>query len=219
MISENSLRRINKFEEKDLIPLICSASALRKEGHLRLLLSRAQSVSLNQNKLYESLLQNYLFAGYPSAMISLKILSEYFPYHNKNLLEKQNLKIFRERGIRNCEKIYGNKFSKLISNVKEFSPELSEWLVLEGYGKVFGRKGLSLKQRELNIISVLGVLKFEDQLYSHINGAFRTKSSREEIQCVLENLRIFGRNEWTDFGVKVLNRYLKEKGIESSIPL
>jgi len=212
--SEKTNKAINEFEEKDLLPLICSAAAFRKEEHLRLLLLKARSLSVKSKKLYESLLQNYLFTGYPSAMISLKIFREYFPHSNKNLLEKPNLEIFSERGIRNCKKIYGNKFSKLISNVEEFSPELSEWLVLEGYGKVLGRKGLSLKQRELNTISVLCVLKFEDQLYSHIKGAFRTGSNKQEIENIFKNLKILESNEWTKFGMKVLNRYLKEKGIE-----
>ena len=79
-------------------------------------------------------------------------------------------------GVVNCKKIYGNKFDKLISNVKEFSPELSKWLVTEGYGKVMGRKGLSLKEREMCNVAVLCSLKYDSQLYSHINGAMRLKN-------------------------------------------
>ncbi len=205
---------INELDKKDVLPLICAAAALRKEVHLRLLLLRAKSLNIDINELYESLLQNYLFTGYPSAMMSLKILKEYFPDHNEDLSEDWDLNRYRDRGIQNCKKIYGKKFEKLISNVKGFSPELSDWLVLEGYGKVMGRKELSLKKRELNIISVLSVLKFEDQLYSHINGAFRTRSSKEEVKRVISSLKIFGTNEWANFGMKVLNRYLKDKGIE-----
>ena len=205
---------INDLEERYLLPLICSAAALRKEDYLRVLLSKAKSLKINQNELYESLLQNYLFTGYPSAMISLKILKEYFSSDNDKLLEDWDLNKYRKRGTQNCKKIYGSKFNKLISNVREFSPELSDWLVLEGYGKVMGRKELSLRKRELNNVSVLAVLKFGDQLYSHINGAFRTKSTREEIKKILYNLVILGSNNWTKFGMKVLNRYLKEKGIE-----
>jgi len=205
---------INELDKKDVLPLICAAAALRKEVHLRLLLLRAKSLNIDINELYESLLQNYLFTGYPSAMMSLKILKEYFPDHNEDLSEDWDLNRYRDRGIQNCKKIYGKKFEKLISNVKGFSPELSDWLVLEGYGKVMGRKELSLKKRELNIISVLSVLKFEDQLYSHINGAFRTRSSKEEVRRVISSLKIFGTNEWANFGMKVLNRYLKDKGIE-----
>ena len=214
VISASKKREINSLNKKDLLPLICSAAALRKDDYLRLFFSRTKSINVNQTELYESLLQNYLFTGYPSAIISLKMLKVYFPGNHEKLSEDWDLNKYRNRGMQNCKKIYGRKFNKLISNVKEFSPELSDWLVLEGYGKVMGRKELSLKKRELNIVSVLSVMKFEDQLYSHINGAFRTKSSKEEIQRVIKNLKIFDSNEWTKFGLKVLNYYLKEKGIE-----
>lgn len=207
-------KEINKIDKRDLLPLICAAAVLRSEIHLRLLLLKAKSLNLDINELYESLLQNYLFAGYPSAIISLKILKEYFPDHDEDLSEDWDLNRYRDRGVQNCKKIYGKKFEKLISNVKSFSPELSDWLVLEGYGKVMGRKKLPLKKREMNIVSVLSVLKFEDQLYSHINGAFRTKSTKEEVKRVLNSLKIFGTSEWANFGMKVLNQYLKDKGIE-----
>jgi len=76
-----------------------------------------------------------------------------------------------------------------------------------------GRKGLSLKQRELNNVSVLTALKFEDQLFSHINGAFRTKASKEEIERVIKNLDILGDKELSKFGMKVLKTYLQQKSL------
>jgi len=214
----NFKNEIHSLDEKEMLPLICAAAALRKENHLRIFLTKAKSIEINKSELYESLLQNYLFTGYPSAMISLKILREFFPNDNIKSSEDRDLNKYKDRGIKNCKKIYGGKFNKLVSNVKDFSPELSDWLVLEGYGKVMGRKGLSLKKRELNNVAVLSVLKFEDQLYSHINGAVRTRSSEEEIKNVFQNLNLLGSNEWTRFGLKVFMRYLKEKGIEYTIP-
>ena len=83
--------------------------------------------------------------------------------------------------------------------------------MLEGYGKVMGRKGLSLKQRELNNVSVLTALKYEDQLYSHINGAFRTNAAKEQIERVIKKLDILGDKELSKFGMKVLKTYLQQK--------
>jgi len=203
--------KIEKLGKNDLLPLICAAAALRKEEHLIALLEKSKLYGVQEKQLYESLLQNYLFTGYPSAMISLKILKDYFPKLENVLQDSWDLNKYRERGTKNCKKIYGRKFDKLISNVKSFSPELSDWLLLEGYGKVMGRKGLSLKQRELNNVSVLTALKFEDQLYSHINGAFRTKSKIEQIERVINNLDLLGDKELSRFGMKVLKTYLKQK--------
>jgi 4-carboxymuconolactone decarboxylase len=214
MLSFSNQNQIYKLGADELLPLICAAAALRKEEHLKLLIERAKFNSIGEKALYESLLQNYLFTGYPSAMISLKILKENYPKQNNSDYESWDLTKYRQRGTKNCKKVYGRKFNKLISNVKSFSPELADWLLLEGYGKVMGRKGLSLKQRELNNVAVLSVLEFEDQLYSHINGAFRTETSMEEVKKVIKNLKIIGANESSRFGLNVLRKYVNQKGID-----
>jgi len=207
-----NLKIIKKLENKYLLPLICAAATLRMDKMLEELIILAKSTRIPNTKLYEALLQNYLFAGYPSAIISLKILNKNVRFSSKASADDMNLYHFRTRGEKNCKAIYGKKYDKLIANVNSFSPELSEWLVLEGYGKVLGREGLSLKERELCIVSVLTVLKFEDQLYSHINGALRVGSTDKDIELAIENLSLLGKKRLSAFGKKVFNRYQKSKG-------
>lgn len=199
------------LNSKNLLPLIAAASALRKMDILREFIVQAKFKQIPFIKIYETSLQNYLFTGYPSALISLKILKEIYP--NKKLIEAadMNLYHFRKRGVANCKKVYGHKFEKLIRNVKNFSPDMAEWLVLEGYGKVLGRRGLNFKERELCIVAILAAMKFEEQLYSHINGAVRAKASIEEIKNVIRSLSFIGNKNLTVFGLKVLDRYEKEK--------
>ncbi|HEY6626342.1 MAG TPA: carboxymuconolactone decarboxylase family protein [Ignavibacteriaceae bacterium] len=199
------------IHSKNLLPLIAAASALRKMEILKSLIAETKNRKIPFKKIYEVLLQNYLFTGYPSALLSLKLLKELYPNKRIPKAADMNLYHFRNRGEANCKKVYGNKFEKLISNVKNFSPDMAEWLLLEGYGKVLGRKGLSLRERELCIVATLAALKFEDQLYSHINGAFREKAPVEEIQSVIESLTLIGEKNISVFGLRVLNRYKKEK--------
>jgi 4-carboxymuconolactone decarboxylase len=201
-----------KLEKKYLLPLICAAAVLRLDEILEQLILVAKRKMIPNIKLYEALLQNYLFAGYPSAIVSLKILSKHDRFNTKTSADDMNLYHFRTRGEENCKAIYGKKYEKLITNVNSFSPELSEWLVLEGYGKVLGRDGLSLKERELCIVSVLSALKFEDQLYSHINGALRVKATNSDVESVIENLNLLGKKSLTAFGKNVLKKYKKNKG-------
>jgi len=202
-----------KLSKKDLLPQIAAVSALNDFNKLRQLILLAKDKKISFTKLYETLLQNYLFAGYPSALSSLKILKEYFPKIKMPKVADMNLYHFRKMGEVRCRKVYGNKYEKLIRNIKKFSPELSEWLLLEGYGKVFGRKGLSFKERELCIVAVLTVMKFEDQLYSHLNGAIKAKATIEEIETVIKNLILIGKKNYSRLGEKVLSRYKVEKGI------
>ena len=207
--------RIRILTKKNLLPLIAAVSTLRKMDMLRELIIQAKFRKIPFIKIYETLLQNYLFAGYPSALLSLKILKEVYPNKKLTKAADMNLYHFRKRGEANCKKVYGNKYEKLISNVKNFSPDMAEWFVLEGYGKVLSRKGLSMKERELCIVAVLTVLKFEDQLYSHINGAYKAKASIDEIYSVIVSLSFIGNRDLTSFGLKVLSRCKKEKGMHA----
>ena len=196
-----------KISEIELLALLSAASVLRKEKQFDLILKEMLAQKYSLNKIYEALLQTYLFAGFPSALISLKKLSN-IKSNNKNYDGYDFIK-YKTCGEKNCREIYGNKFDKLISNVKSFSPELSEWLIVEGYGKVLGRKGLSLKEREICIVSILAALKFKDQLYSHINGAVRVKTKIEVIKKIISNLEIISSKSSAKFGLEVFGDYQK----------
>lgn len=198
--------------KKFLLPQIAAVSALNDFVLLRKLFLKAKFVKIPFTKIYECLLQNYLFSGYPTALSSLKILKECYPKRRLPKSGDMNLYHFKKEGEINCKKVYGIKYEKLLQNISDFSLELSEWLVLEGYGKVLSRPGLSFKERELCIVAVLSALQFEDQLYSHINGAVKAKASLEEIETVINNLKLFGKKKYSGFGMKVLNRYQKREG-------
>ena len=205
--------RYTKLKNHEILSLVAASAVLRKEKILEQLISVAKSKNIPFRKVYETLLQNYLFTGYPSAINSLKILKKFYPGKQIPKSEDMNLYHFKNRGEVNCRQVYGNKYEKLISNISNFSPELSEWLVLEGYGKVLGRKGLSFKERELCIVAVLSALKFEDQLYSHINGAYRLKATVPELISVIENLTLIGGKNYSAFGLRVLKRFIIRKGM------
>lgn len=196
---------IIKIDKKYFLPLLSAASVLGKEIYFRKLLALAKDEKINSKKIYESLLQTYLFAGFPSALISLKTFGEYFKPNIIN--DKYEIDNFKKRGIKNCKKVYGNKYNKLISNVHSFSPELSEWLIIEGYGKTFGRKTLSMKERELCIVSILTALKFKDQLVSHIKGALRCGNTVDDIKISLNNLKLIGENNKANWGLKILSNF------------
>ncbi len=198
-----------KIPAKYILPLIATSSALRKKNILTELLLLAKQKRIPTVKIYEVLLQTYLFAGFPSALISLKLFGEIFPSF-KSKTENFNLAEIKKKGEETCKKVYGEKFKKLITNVKSFSPELSEWLVTEGYGKVLSRETLSLKEREMAIVSMLVVLKYEDQLYSHINGALRQGIKVAEISELIDLLKIFNNKTYPDFGKRVLQKFTKK---------
>ncbi|MBK9099601.1 MAG: hypothetical protein IPM14_16120 [bacterium] len=69
----------NKLKVQEVISLMAASAALRKINILRRLISLAKSREIPFKKIYETLLQNYLFTGYPSAIISLKVFKKLLP--------------------------------------------------------------------------------------------------------------------------------------------
>ena len=206
----NSLTNI---EPKFLLALAAAAGVKRKTSLLNNIIQESKRKKISYRKLYEVLLQNYLFAGYPNSMLFLKILRKNFSLGVLNKNDDMNLYHFKKIGEKNCKKVYGDKYYRLIKNVKEFSPDLAKWIVLEGYGKVLGRKALSLKQRELCIISALCALKYEDQLFSQINGAIRNGVSYTDVKKNILNLKQVGMKTEMNFGLKIYQKYLSKKGM------
>lgn len=203
------ITQIGRLTETELLALISAASVLRKEKYFAEILKIMIHKKISHKKIYEGLLQTYLFAGFPSALISLKKFNDVISRGDK--YDGYDLHKYSNRGIKNCRIIYGNKFDKLISNIKTFSPEMSEWLIIEGYGKVLGRKGLTLREREVCIVSILSALKYKDQLYSHIVGAIRVRVDFNFLQKVINNLQFISTKSATSFGLKVLNTYRYKK--------
>jgi len=91
-----------------ILPLIAASSVLRKEKLFRMFLLLAKEKRIPVRKIYEVLLQSYLFAGFPSAIISLKIFKEIFPVSVKKS-KIRSLFVLKKRGEKTCRKIYGDK--------------------------------------------------------------------------------------------------------------
>lgn len=193
----------------ELLSLITASAASGKIKCFDSIIKLSLQKRISKKKIYEALLQNYLFCGFPSALFFLKRFHHLCGYKPEDY--KFNVVEFFEKGIKTSNKIYGDKLPKLISNVKKFSPELAEWLIIEGYGKVISRKDLTIKERESCIISVLSVQKFEEQLVSHIYGGLRNGLTIKQIANLISNLTYIECHEEKEFGLKVLDKVIHKK--------
>lgn len=201
---------LSELTEIEVLALISSASVKRDEKRFKKLVTFYISNDMNQVYLYEAVLQTYLFAGYPSALVSLKTLNLLYGKLKLPPIDKRSGIKIKTDGIKNCRRIYGSSYTKLVSNIKNLSPELSHWFIEEGYGKVLSRNSLSLKKRELLICSVLATLKFSDQLFSHLRGSHRLGNDISLIEKTFTNLKLIGQERSAEFGMIQLQK-LKEK--------
>ena len=70
------ITQLEQLNETELLALLSAASVLRKEKYFAEILKIMIDKKISHKKIYEALLQTYLFAGFPSALISLKKFNE-----------------------------------------------------------------------------------------------------------------------------------------------
>ena len=137
-------------------------------------------------QLYEAFLQTYLFAGFPAALESIRLLEKVFGIvHTGTIKIEEQIAAeyleFIQRGTILYTKVYAANADRVRDELLRLSPELATWALTEGYGKTLSRPGLETKIRELCIVAQLTQLGWERQLYSHLLGAKNTGASIEEI--------------------------------------
>jgi len=72
----------------------------------------------------------------------------------------------------------------MIGKMRSFHPELAEWILEDGYGKVLSRPVLSIRERELIVVAVLAALRLPLQLESHARGAVRVGATEREVAAM-----------------------------------
>jgi len=142
--------------------------------------------------LYEVVLQSYLFLGFPRMLIASEILSDSLPDGQNEITETVksdgDLADWRERGLQLCRRVYGDAFEPLRDRVTPIAPEIFDWMIFEGYGKVLSRPGLDIVDRELSIVAFLMAENRPVQLHSHMRGALNVGASKEQLKLVIDDL-------------------------------
>lgn len=137
----------------------------------------------------EAILQLCLFVGYPATLTTAALwrdISGRAPTDTDAEATASTVEAWSVRGEQLCREIYGDAYRQLRTNVAEMHPALDRWMVTEGYGRVLGRPGLSLGDRELCIIGVLAAGGWKQQLHSHLRGSLRCGVPAQWVSHALE---------------------------------
>lgn len=131
----------------------------------------------------ETLLQSYLFLGYPAA---LNAIGEWRRVSGRPAPPPtEDTGPWARRGAQVCQAVYGGQYRRLRENIRALHPDMERWMVDEGYGKVLGRPGLPLVTRELCIGALLAALDAPRQLYAHLRGALQVGADPEQVEAAL----------------------------------
>jgi len=162
-----------------------AAAAVAGEAAVRKEIDSALAAGVAAAALHEALLQSYLFVGYPRAINALIALADARGTDRPDPdtlrdASPADLAVWRERGERLCRQIYGESTVRLQANIAALHPDLADWMVVEGYGKVLSRPQLGPRERELAVLGILAADVQLRQLESHVRGALRVGATPDE---------------------------------------
>ncbi len=175
-----------------LLTLIAACQATGRPKILKGLLRWALKSDIDPGEIYEILLQGHLFIGYPKAIESFFIFNEIMGGEKEGVKsscgdkEDVDYDLFKDRGLKIAEQIYGKNFKPVYDNIRHLSSDLASGMIIEGYGRIISRPGLDLLTRELAIVAVLTVTFMPRQLYSHIKGSLNAGANSGQIRAIIK---------------------------------
>ncbi len=138
--------------------------------------------------LYETLLQSYLFLGFPRAIEALFAAGPVLKRHGAAppAAGRFDPEGWIHAGEALCKRVYGRNYEKLVETMRGLSPDLASWMILEGYGKTLSRPGLSATTREYCVVAILTTTRMWRQLRSHAIGAVNVGGTRAGVRRSIE---------------------------------
>lgn len=193
-------------KQQILILKITIFMSCNDKNNARVLMQDALKLHVPYTALYEALLQIHLFSGYPASIEGLSLLQEVYN-EEPAAIEEYNVQLFKQRGEKLCRDIYTTVFEKMNKRMHSFSPELSEWMIIDGYGKTLSRANLDIQTRELINICILSLGKWKQQVISHIRGALHVGAEIHDIEEAIECLQTEQTNEAYAFAQEMLKEF------------
>jgi 4-carboxymuconolactone decarboxylase len=135
----------------------------------------------------ELILQCHLFAGFPRALNAMREWRRWQP-EPAAIPGASAARDWRQQGEATCATVYGAMYDRLRANIRRLHPDLDDWMIVDGYGKVLSRPGLDLARRELCIVAACAVSKQDRQLHSHLHGALNAGVAPSAVNQALHAL-------------------------------
>ena len=183
---------MNSASKQYELPLLCAQLVVKDYDGFEQTLKNCLGLGFSQLEIREAVLQVYLHDGYPSTLEGLflmkRILGDEYQNGNGEQLFMGSAGLWMQKGRETCKMVYRENFDTLVKNVRELSPDLANWMIMEGYGKVLSRPGLSLKIREFISVAVLTMRQYPRQLHSHLRGSINSGAEVEEVDELLNRL-------------------------------
>ncbi|SYZ73363.1 hypothetical protein TRIP_C21481 [Candidatus Zixiibacteriota bacterium] len=206
--TENSLKTSNfdgKFRRARLLAVLSASIATGQYELILLVLKHLKHAQIGRRSVYETIIQSYLFLGFP------RMIEAAFAFHEiygrppaaplSFRADGNGADKWKRDGLSLCRKIYGKNYDLLEKRIRSVGPEIFEWMVMEGYGKVLSRPGLTKIERELAEVAALIIEKRGRQLISHLIGSLNVGADIELLRRINRDIAVFSGSvkfKWAD---------------------
>ncbi len=97
-----------------------------------------------------------------------------------------------ERGLEKLNQIDGAAGEAVVARVGAIAPDFARYLVEYGFGDIYSRPGLNLRDREIAVVAVLTAMgNATPQLKVHLNAALNVGVTQDEILEVLMMMSVY----------------------------
>lgn len=179
----------DRMQELVTITVLTTIQALPQ---LKAHLGACLNVGCTPVELREAVYQCAPFIGFPRTLNAISVMNEVFREHGIELpLPRQGTisssEERYEKGLAIQEPVYGTEIKERYTWLPgEFAQAVPRFLTELGFGDFNTRTGMDAKTRELLTVIILASMGgAEVQVRSHVYGALKVGSSREEVVCAL----------------------------------
>ncbi len=117
-----------------------------------------------------------------------------------------------EKGLRIRSEVLGKEYvDRALANADDFNRDFQEILTEYCWGAVWGRPGLSRKQRSLNNLCMLAALNRGHEFELHLKGALTNGVTREEIRETLIQVGVYCGAPAAVEAFRIARRVLEEE--------
>jgi alkylhydroperoxidase/carboxymuconolactone decarboxylase family protein YurZ len=198
--TESPLSKAKTPNQAALIMLakIAAAGAAGQFDKTEQLFRQGKEAGLSELQMYETVLNMLPYIGYPRTLSTMLSFQKAYPNYIRDRSggkEPQPTeswqdyagKVWIERGTQIQQQLGfgGPGTEEFTKQLTQLSPELTEWVRYDDFGRVFGRAGLSLIEREAIVIGVL-IAQGAPQIAAHHRAMLRVGGSAALIDALVE---------------------------------
>jgi alkylhydroperoxidase/carboxymuconolactone decarboxylase family protein YurZ len=195
----SSLRYTDNDGRARLLAVLSATIAVSRGDLIKAVIIHIKNLGIEDKAIYETVLQSYLLLGFPRMIEAALVFNEVFGDRKKSPgvqeISLEEARSWHKEGHELCRQVYGANYEKLRSRFLAVSPEIFRWMVLEGYGKVLNRDGMTQVERELAEVAALIIDGRKRQLISHVLGSLNVGAEMSLIKQVCEDVRLLAADK------------------------